>query len=1242
MKILKMNVRSIAFLKRKRVGTRGRPLAAALAFFLVMTVWGPLSGGRSPAFADAAGAFLITGGASGADYTYTSNTLTIHSSKSMTIAMNSVTYTTTDTISIVSSAKTANLTLSAVSIDRSGTEDACALNVDGATLNLTLKGANKLKSALDRAGLELSSGGNVVIDGPGSLEASSPNDNSSFAAGIGGGSDSAAGDVTINGGVVSAEGATAGIGDAGPGSSMDKIVINGGVVNATGGSAGGAGIGGGDDASDTTMPVDITINGGVVNATGGSDGGAGIGAGNATPAGDITINGGVVNATGGAVGGAGVGGGYSGSSAGDILISGGAVNAVGGPGGGAGIGGGYDDSSADNITINGGVVNAAGGADGGAGVGVGREGDYFEDSDVNVITINGGVIAASYADAGVSQDIGNSSGGNASAVVINGGSIRTVRAGVTTPAAIAPGPKNAQGASVYLNTLTLGANGGPFVTSGTAITAGNIDGVPCTQNGVGGYGIRDVKTDDNKVFLYLTETSSEKWVQLTANDKDYGASYIREANDKNSAALSFTPRTVDIQAISGVTPPVTGEAPVSVVTGTNQYTGAVSWSPTIEGSTFVAGQKYTATITLTAEYGYTFKGVSANFFNVQGANPVTNSAGTDQDMTVTAVFPATDSPVSIKNISGVAPPVAGQEPVRGITDAEYTGTVSWSPDPAGVFGVKTVYTATITLVAASGYTFKGVEANFFEIQGAETVTNPAGTDQNMTVTARFPATGATVTIAKIDGVVPPVAGDTPADAIVPTDQFTGTVRWSPQPGAGGFAPGTVYTATITLTPKTGYTCMGVAADFFEVAGSAVASNDKDGNIVTAVFQKTDLSVDHRELSYLSPPVYRDTPVTAFTDDAYDGVVKWYPPVGDEFASATVYTATVTLAARAGYTFVGVGANSFDVPGADAVTNPEGAGRNMTVTARFPATDGPVTLTHIAGVTPPVTGKTPVSEAPDTGQFTGAVTWSPGPVSGVFASDTVYTATITLKADPYYTFVDVPADFFTVEGATTVNNATGSGVVTAVFPATGAEKSALRAALDQAEAIARGTQTDESWNALQTAIGNGEVAYGNTTSTQAQVDAATSEVNAAIEGLIYNRTVTFNANGGSKVSSCTVTEGSPVGTLPTSKRTGYTLTGWYTAAGSGGSKISAATEVTQDVTFYAHWKAKTYSVKFHSGTKTIKTYKRAYGSKIGKLPKVKKKGYVFKGWYTKKKGGSKVKTSSKVSKNVTYYARWARR
>jgi len=47
-----------------------------------------------------------------------------------------------------------------------------------------------------------------------------------------------------------------------------------------------------------------------------------------------------------------------------------------------------------------------------------------------------------------------------------------------------------------------------------------------------------------------------------------------------------------------------------------------------------------------------------------------------------------------------------------------------------------------------------------------------------------------------------------------------------------------------------------------------------------------------------------------------------------------------------------------------------------------------------------------------------------------------------------------------------------------------------------------------------------------------------------------------------------------------------------------------------------------------------------GAKIAKLPKAPKKtGYVFSGWHTKKSGGIKITTATKVKKKVTYYAQW---
>ncbi|MCL2687524.1 MAG: InlB B-repeat-containing protein, partial [Methanobrevibacter sp.] len=39
---------------------------------------------------------------------------------------------------------------------------------------------------------------------------------------------------------------------------------------------------------------------------------------------------------------------------------------------------------------------------------------------------------------------------------------------------------------------------------------------------------------------------------------------------------------------------------------------------------------------------------------------------------------------------------------------------------------------------------------------------------------------------------------------------------------------------------------------------------------------------------------------------------------------------------------------------------------------------------------------------------------------------------------------------------------------------------------------------------------------------------------------------------------------------------------------------------------------------------------------------KKTGYVFNGWYTKKSGGTKITTATKVKKKVTHYAHWKKR
>jgi hypothetical protein len=102
---------------------------------------------------------------------------------------------------------------------------------------------------------------------------------------------------------------------------------------------------------------------------------------------------------------------------------------------------------------------------------------------------------------------------------------------------------------------------------------------------------------------------------------------------------------------------------------------------------------------------------------------------------------ASDSAVTISVIPGVSAPATDGTAAVTITEtAQFTGTVSWSPQPAGgTFAANTAYTATIILTAKAGHTFNGVTANFFTVPGATTTTSVANSG---TVIAVFPSTAA--------------------------------------------------------------------------------------------------------------------------------------------------------------------------------------------------------------------------------------------------------------------------------------------------------------------------------------------------------------------------------------------------------------------------------------------------------------------------------------------------------------------
>lgn len=146
------------------------------------------------------------------------------------------------------------------------------------------------------------------------------------------------------------------------------------------------------------------------------------------------------------------------------------------------------------------------------------------------------------------------------------------------------------------------------------------------------------------------------------------------------------------------------------------------------------------------------------------------------------------------------------------------------------------------------------------------------------------------------------------------------------------------------------------------------------------------------------------------------------------------------------------------------------------------------------------------------------------------------------------------------------------------------------------------------------------------------------------------TVTWNANGGTvSPASTTKTHGSTLGTLPTPTRAStaeysYTFAGWFTAT-SGGTQISSTTTVTRNVTYYAHWTAtkRSYTATFNGNggsTPSPSSITKEYNTALGTLPTCTRTGYTFLGWYTASSGGTKISTTTVVTKDITYYAQWS--
>ena len=228
----------------------GRKLTSALLTLALLVSVLPI--GAAPAqAADTAGAFEVTGGTSGTDYSYSNGVLTVNDGASITISMASeATKSTSDRIVVNGNAKIILNGVNITPVDADTDDGYSGIDLaSGATLNITLQsgssnvinGGTSITGA-PGPGIHVPESSTLIIGGNGSLEVKGASRDSEAAVGIGGnGSASQAGEacgnVIILGGTITVHGGTpkytgripvdigGGNSDAGKGGDCKTVII---------------------------------------------------------------------------------------------------------------------------------------------------------------------------------------------------------------------------------------------------------------------------------------------------------------------------------------------------------------------------------------------------------------------------------------------------------------------------------------------------------------------------------------------------------------------------------------------------------------------------------------------------------------------------------------------------------------------------------------------------------------------------------------------------------------------------------------------------------------------------------------------------------------------------------------------------------------------------------------------------------------------------------------------------------
>ncbi|MFQ8924802.1 MAG: stalk domain-containing protein [Hominilimicola sp.] len=674
----------------------------------------------------------------------------------------------------------------------------------------------------------------------------------------------------------------------------------------------------------------------------------------------------------------------------------------------------------------------------------------------------------------------------------------------------------------------------------------------------------------NDIYL-MSNTSATKYVEITSSIKnpliltvegesegrviaDAADGVVLTYNDMAKIRLSNSSYALKLENNQiKLTQTSSGETKFPVYLGYDANNGTNA--PDGSSAEIVAGNSATFTISdsVPTRTGYNFLGWATN----KDATSAEYSSGGSITISSNTTLYAVWKKISTFETNEFTQPLA----ITGWTYGETANT----PTAVAKYGtIKYTYSNT-----ADGTYTEEVPTNagtYYVKATVEETADYSGLESNAVEFTILPKTINTA----ITQLTAPVKNEVPQTEIE-TDEYTATVVWSPEV-TDKFVYNTVYTATITITPKTNYTVKGIAENGYTVSGAQTVTNEADSATVTVVYPATE-NKNSNEFTqpltitgwtygetanaptaeakygtikytysntadgtytekvptnagthYVKATVEETADYSGLESDAFEFVIEKKTLTNDNITDIADQTYTggeikptievkdgdKTLVLDTDYTVTYD--NNTDASDEAKVTV-EIISNNYAGTLEKTFTILPKTInTAITQLTAPVKNEVPQTEI-ETDEYTATVDWSPE-VTDKFGYSTVYTATITITPKVNYTVKGIAENGYTVSGAQTVTNEADSATITAVYEATGSKSSG----------------------------GSGRT---------------------------KRYTVSFNTNGGNKITSQTVAKDNSVKEPTAPIKENFEFAGWYTDKELT-TKYDFTEKVTKSFTLYAKW------------------------------------------------------------------------